>query len=152
MIFKKALAIISSVIIASSMLTISASAANTGDTYYTYSWSNGSRYDSTPARYKYNNTPVYLCAIDNTLPYGGFYASTFYGTSSSNTPNKASASEYLVNDYLGHTIRANGTSVSQKNKWVCIRGHYKNTTYSWGDCRIAWSPDTANAYNYSSLN
>lgn len=25
-------------------------------------------------------------------------------------------------------------------------------TYSWGDCRIAWSPDTANAYNYSSLN
>ncbi len=152
MLKKRIFAIISSVVIASSMLAVSASAANTGDTYYTYSWSNGNRYDYTPARYKYDNTPVYLCATDGSLPYGGFYASTYYGTSSSSATNKASAFEYLVNDYNGRTIRANGTSVSQKNKWVRIRGHYKNTTYSWGDCRIAWSPDTANAYNYSSLN
>ncbi len=152
MIFKKALAIISSVIIATSMLAVSASAANTQDTYYTYTWSNGKRYDFTPTRYKYDYTPVYLCPINSSLPEGGFYASTFYGTSSSNATNKASASEYLVNSYYGCTIKANGTSVSQKNKWVRIRGHYKNTTYSWGDCTIAWSPDTANAYNYSSLN
>ncbi len=149
---KRIIAIISSIIIASSMLTLTASAANTGDTYYTYSWSNGSRYDYTPARYKYDTTPVYQCVINSSLPYGGYYASTFYGYNSSSATNKASASEYLVDDYYGHTIRPNGTSVSQKNKWVRIRGHYRDTTYSWGDCTIAWSPDTANAYNYSSLN
>ncbi len=149
---KKIFAIISSIIIASSMLTLTASAANTGDTYYTYTWASGRRYDFTPARQKDNTTPVYQCVINSSLPYGGFYASTFYGYNSTNASYKASASEYLVNDYYGHTIRPNGTSVSQKNKWVRIRGHYSNTTYSWGDCKIAWSPDTANAYNYSSLN
>ncbi len=152
MIKRKIIAIISSVIIASSMLAVSASAANTQDTYYTYTWSNGARYDYTNARYKYDTTPVYLCTINSSLPAGGFYASTFYGTSSSSATNKASAGEYLINDYWGHTIKPNGTSVSQKNKWVRIRGHYSNTNYSWGDCTIAWSPDTAGAYNYSSLN
>lgn len=149
---KKIFAIILSIIIASSMLTLTASAANTGDTYYTYSWSNGSRYDYTPARYKYDTTPVYLCVSNSSLPYGGFYASTFYGTKSTAVTTKASASEYYINDYIGHTVKANGTSVSQKNKWVRIRGHYRDTTYSWGDCTIAWSPDTADVYNFSSLN
>lgn len=64
----------------------------------------------------------------------------------------ASASEYWINNYTAYVIRANGTSVSQIGKYVRIRGHYSDTTYSWGDCKIAWSPDTTNASNYTYLN
>lgn len=152
MIFKKTFAIISSVIIASSMFAISASAANTQDSYYTYTWSGNQRFDYTPTRYKQDTSPVYIKVVNDSLPYGGFYAGTYFGTGSSSATRKASASEYLVSNCEAHTIRPNGTSVSQKNKWVRIRGHYSNTTYSWGDCTIAWSPDTQNAYLYSSLN
>lgn len=149
---KRIIATILAALSIASVSSLSASAANTADTYYTYTWST-SRYDFTPTRQKTNNTPVYLCAINNSLPYQGFYASTFYAFNSYTTAsNKASASEYLVNDYNGHTIRANGTSVAQKGKYVRIRGHYACTTYSYGDCTIAWSPDTANASSYSSLN
>ena len=45
-----------------SVFTISASAANTEDTYYTYTWNNYSRYDYTPTRNKTNATPVYIKA------------------------------------------------------------------------------------------
>ena len=150
--FKKLLAIMLTTISLVSALSLSASAANTSDTYYKYTWTNSSRYDFTPARKKADTSYVYLCAVSDTLPVGGFYASTFYGTSSSSATKKASASEYIVKNYKGYTIRPNGTSVSQKNKWVRIRGHYANTSYTWGDAAIAWSPDTYNQGAYSTLN
>lgn len=75
-----------------------------------------------------------------------------YGTTANNATKFASASEYWINNYTAYVIRANGTSVSQIKKYVRIRGHYSDTTYSWGDCKIAWSPDTTNASNYTYLN
>ena len=149
---KRILAVFFTALSLVSVMSLSASAANTGDTYYTYSWTSNSRYDYTPTRYKYDTSFVYLRAVSDTLPVGGFYASTFYGTSSSTATKKASASEYIVNNYNGYTIRPNGTSVSQKNKYVRIRGHYTNTNYSWGNATIAWSPDTYNQGAYSTLN
>ena len=75
-----------------------------------------------------------------------------HGTTANNATKFASASEYWINNYTAYVIRANGTSVSQIKKYVRIRGHYSDTTYSWGDCKIAWSPDTTNASNYTYLN
>ena len=149
---KRLLALLMAVVTVVSVFTISASAANTEDTYYTYSWKSNSRYDYTPARKKTNATPVYLKTQEYTLPYNGYYAKTLYGTSSQSANLSASASEYWINNYTAYVIRANGTSVSQTGKYVRIRGHYSDTTYSWGDCQIAWSPDTTNASNYTYLN
>ncbi len=69
-----------------------------------------------------------------------------------NATKKASASEYLINDYNSYVIRANGTNVTQSGKYVRIRGHYSDTTYSWGNAQIAWSPDTAPQSGLISLN
>ena len=149
---KRLLALLMAVVTVVSVFTISASAANTEDTYYTYSWKSNSRYDYTPTRKKMNATPVYLKTQEYTLPYNGYYAKTLYGTSSQSANLSASASEYWINNYTAYVIRANGTSVSQIGKYVRIRGHYSDTTYSWGDCKIAWSPDTTNASNYTYLN
>ena len=149
---KRLLALLMVVVTVVSVFTISASAANTEDTYYTYSWKSNSRYDYTPTRKKTNATPVYLKTQEYTLPYNGYYAKTLYGTSSQSANLSASASEYWINNYTAYVIRANGTSVSQTGKYVRIRGHYSDTTYSWGDCQIAWSPDTTNASNYTYLN
>ena len=149
---KRLLALLMAVVTVVSVFTISASAANTEDTYYTYSWKRNSRYDYTPTRKKMNATPVYLKTQEYTLPYNGYYAKTLYGTSSQSANLSASASEYWINNYTAYVIRANGTSVSQIGKYVRIRGHYSDTTYSWGDCKIAWSPDTTNASNYTYLN
>jgi hypothetical protein len=149
---KRLLALLMAVVTVVSVFTISASAANTEDTYYTYSWKSNSRYDYTPARKKTNATPVYLKTQEYTLPYNGYYAKTLYGTGSQSANRSASASEYWINNYTAYVIRANGTSVSQTGKYVRIRGHYSDTTYSWGDCKIAWSPDTTNASNYTYLN
>lgn len=149
---KRLLALLMAVVTVVSVFTISASAANTEDTYYTYSWKSNSRYDYTPTRKKTNATPVYLKTQEYTLPYNGYYAKTLYGTSSQSANLSASASEYWINNYTAYVIRANGTSVSQTGKHVRIRGHYSDTTYSWGDCQIAWSPDTTNASNYTYLN
>ena len=149
---KKLLALLMAVVTVVSVFTISASAANTEDTYYTYSWKSNSRYDYTPTRKKTNATPVYLKTQEYTLPYNGYYAKTLYGTGSQSANLSASASEYWINNYTAYVIRANGTSVSQTGKYVRIRGHYSDTTYSWGDCQIAWSPDTTNASNYTYLN
>ena len=55
-------------------------------------------------------------------------------------------------DYTPTRKKMNATPVSQIGKYVRIRGHYSDTTYSWGDCKIAWSPDTTNASNYTYLN
>lgn len=149
---KRLLALLMAVVTVVSVFTISASAANTEDTYYTYSWKSNSRYDYTPTRKKMNATPVYLKTQEYTLPYNGYYAKTLYGTGSQSANRSASASEYWINNYTAYVIRANGTSVSQTGKYVRIRGHYSDTTYSWGDCKIAWSPDTTNASNYTYLN
>lgn len=149
---KRLLALLMAVVTVVSVFTISASAANTEDTYYTYSWKSNSRYDYTPTRKKMNATPVYLKTQEYTLPYNGYYAKTLYGTSSQSANLSASASEYWINNYTAYVIRANGTSVPQTGKYVRIRGHYSDTTYSWGDCKIAWSPDTTNASNYTYLN
>lgn len=149
---KRLVALLMAVVTVVSAFTISASAANTEDTYYTYSWKSNSRYDYTPTRKKMNATPVYLKTQEYTLPYNGYYAKTLYGTSSQSANLSASASEYWINNYTAYVIRANGTSVSQIGKYVRIRGHYSDTTYSWGDCKIAWSPDTTNASNYTYLN
>lgn len=149
---KRLVALLMAVVTVVSVFTISASAANTEDTYYTYSWKSNSRYDYTPTRKKMNATPVYLKTQEYTLPYNGYYAKTLYGTSSQSANLSASASEYWINNYTAYVIRANGTSVSQIGKYVRIRGHYSDTTYSWGDCKIAWSPDTTNASNYTYLN
>lgn len=149
---KRLLALLMVVVTVVSVFTISASAANTEDTYYTYSWKSNSRYDYTPTRKKTNATPVYLKTQEYTLPYNGYYAKTLYGTGSQSANLSASASEYWINNYTAYVIRANGTSVSQTGKYVRIRGHYSDTTYSWGDCQIAWSPDTTNASNYTYLN
>ena len=149
---KRLVALLMAVVTVVSVFTISASAANTEDTYYTYSWKSNSRYDYTPTRKKINATPVYLKTQEYTLPYNGYYAKTLYGTSSQSANLSASASEYWINNYTAYVIRANGTSVSQIGKYVRIRGHYSDTTYSWGDCKIAWSPDTTNASNYTYLN
>ncbi len=126
-----------------SCLSICTSAANTSDSVYTYTWNANSRYDYTNARQKKNATTVYVNAVYDTLPYNGFYASTYYGTGLYTANKKASASEYLINDYNSYVIRANGTNVTQSGKYVRIRGHYSDTTYSWGNAQIAWSPDTA---------
>lgn len=149
---KKTLAILLAALSIASVSSLSASAANTVDSHYTYTWSGNQRYDYTPARQKADSSPVYICAINNSLPASGFYAGTYYNNSESLSKKRASKGEYLVNDYAGHTIKSNAVSFSLKGKYVRIRGHYSNTNYSWGDCTIAWSPDTYNASGYSSLN
>ena len=69
---KYLLALLMAVVTVVSVFTISASAANTEDTYYTYSWKSNSRYDYTPTRKKMNATPVYLKTQEYTLPYNGY--------------------------------------------------------------------------------
>ncbi len=141
--FKKSVSLLFAAIFVISCFSICASAANTSDSVYTYTWNSNSRYDYTNARQKSNSTTVYVNAVYDTLPYNGFYASTYYGTGLYNATKKASASEYLVNDYNSYVIRSNGTNVTLTGKYVRIRGHYSDTTYSWGNAQIAWSPDTA---------
>lgn len=142
---KKTLALLLAAIMMVSALAIPASAANTTDTYYTYQWSDStSRYDYTPARAKEDSSYVYIKTQEYTLPYNGFYAATQYKSGS--TFYAASAGEYRINDYVARTIRPNGTGVSQVGKYVRIRGHYSDRTYTWGDCQIAWSPDTTGSY------
>jgi hypothetical protein len=149
---KKAIMLIFTLAILISTLAVPASAANSNDTTYTYNWSGYQRYDYTPARYKTDNTYVYIKNQYGTLPLNGYYVSTFYGTSSTAVTNKASADQYLLNDYSSHTIRPTGTYVPQANKYVKIRGYYPLSSYSWGNSTIAWSPDTSNQWNYPSLN
>lgn len=149
---KRLLALLMAVVAVVSVFTISASAANTKDTYYTYAWQNNSRYDYTPARPKEDATPVYIKTQEYTLPYNGFYAATKYGTTKDTAILDASASEYWINDYVAYIIRSNAVKGSIAGRYARIRGHYSDTTYSWGDCKIAWSPDTLNASNYPSLN
>ena len=136
-----------------SSLCIPASAINSDDTSHYYYWSNSvGRYKYTDARKKEDISGVYMHVTNNSLPSGGFYAATFYGSKSTNVTSWASASEYLVNNYKHYVIKSNGTSVSMKNKYVRIRGHYKDTTYSWGDCTIVWSPDTTSQSGLVYLN
>lgn len=141
--FKKSVSLLFAAIFVISCFSICASAANTSDSVYTYTWNSNSRYDYTNARKKSNATPTYVKAVYDTLPYNGFYASTYYGTGIYTATKKASASEYLINDYISYVIKPNGTSVTMSRKYVRIRGHYSDTTYSWGNAQIAWSPDTA---------
>lgn len=140
---KKTISILLALLAIVSCLSICASAANTGDSVYTYTWNSNSRYDYTNARKKSNATYTYVKAVYDTLPYNGFYASTYYGTGVYAATKKASASEYLINDYNPYVIRPNRTSVTMSGKYVRIRGHYSDITYSWGNAQIAWSPDTA---------
>lgn len=149
---KRLLALLMAVVTVVSVFTISASAANTDDTYYIYNWTSSSRYDCTGARKKDNTSPVYIKTQEYTLPYNGYYARTLYGTKMDNATNFASAHEYWINDYVAYVIRADGTKVSQSGKFVRIRGHYDDATYSWGNCQIAWSPDTQNYNSYPVLN
>ncbi len=152
--FLSSLLIIAVLCVAVALPASASTLANTGDTYYEFYWKdNNSRYDYTTVRQKGDNTPVYLCAQLYTLPYNGFWAKTFQGTTSGSVGAAASKDEYLVNDYEGHTIRSNALEgVNMAGRHVKIRGHYRDTTYSWGSCEIAWSPDTYNASQYSSLN
>lgn len=134
-----------------SALTVPASAANTQDTYYLYQWEGSKQVDFTPGRVKQDSSPTYIKASYETLPIGGFWAGTYYGSSEDTaTSNQASASDYLIDDYLAYTIRANAARESVVNKYVAIRGRY--SAYSWGNCTVAWSPDTANPSAYPSLN
>ncbi len=144
---KRLLAVCLAAIMMVSALAIPASAANTSNTYYTYKWSDDtSRYDYTPARPKENSSYVYIKTIESTLPFNGYHTATQYRSAGGSTFYAASASEYLINDYLAHNIRPNGTSVSQVGKYVRIRGHYSDRTYTWGDCQIEWSPDSTRVY------
>ena len=146
---KRLLAVCLAAIMMVSALAIPASAANSSDTYYTYQWSDStSRYDYTPARLKEDNSYVYIKTQEYTLPYNGYYAATQYRYPNGSTFYSASASEYKINSYTAYVIRPTGTSVTQSGKYVRIRGHYSDTTYSWGDCQIAWSPDTVGSYTY----
>lgn len=147
--YRKIISITFALVSLLSCLGLSASAANTTDTYYTYSWSGyNDRYAYTNARVKSNNSGVYVHVVDNSLPYNGFYASTFYGVSSNGATKKGSSSEYRINDYNHYVIRSGNI----KSMYVRIRGHYKDTTYSWGNCTIAWSPDTASQSGLIYLN
>ena len=133
--------------------SLNVSAANTTDATFTFEWSNDtSRYDYTGWRLKSDSTYVYMKTVENTLPYNGFYVRTQYRYPGETVAYSASASQYLVNDYVAYVIRPNGTTVSQINKYVRIRGYYSDTTYTWGDATIKWSPDTANQNNYVRLN
>lgn len=142
---KRTLALLLAAIMMVSVLAIPASAANSSDTDHTYRWSDStSRYDYTPGRPKEDSSFVYIKTEKGTLPYNGYYAATQYKSGS--TFYAASAGEYLINDYWAYTIRPNGTTVSQVGKYVRIRGHYSDRTYTWGDCKIVWSPDTVGTY------
>jgi ABC-type oligopeptide transport system substrate-binding subunit len=149
---KRFMSLLFCAVLALSCLSCTVSAANTSDSIYTYTWNSNSRIDYTNARKKQNATKVYIHAVENTLPYNGFYASTYYGTGLYTATNKASASEYKINSYGHFVIRPNGTSVNQSGKYVRIRGHYTDTKYSWGDAQIAWSPDTAPQSGLINLN
>ena len=151
---KKVLAVmVVAATMATGMCSITASAGNTTDTEFKFEWSNsGGRFDYTPYRYKEDNTYVYIKTVANTLPYNGYYAKTLYRNSGSNISYSASASEYRINNYTAYTIRSDAVLGSMTGKYVRIRGHYKDTTYSWGDVTILWSPDTANQSNYPTLN
>ena len=137
-----------------SVLVIPVSAANTSDTKYKYEWTSSARYDYTPPRKKTNSTPVYIKTVEYTLPYGGYYVRTFYGPTSTNASSPASLEEYWIGNYTAYTIRSNAASKDTEwdNTYIRIRGHYTETAYSWGDCTTLWSPDTANASQYVSLN
>lgn len=153
--FKGLLTTLAAAVLAVSICAIPANAASpdTSDTTWKYTWSDSAgRYQYTPTRQKGNTTPVYIKTVEYTLPYNGYYASTYYGYSASGATYKASTGEYWIGNYTPYTIRANATSVSQADKYVRIRGHYTDKTYTWGDCTIKWSPDTANPSKYASLN
>lgn len=160
---KRILALLCAVVMCLSVFAVSASAAprddgpgtavplydgpGTQDSYYTYKWSDStSRYDYCNARTKYSTYPIYVRTEYSTLPYNGYYVKPYYGTTDSSAKaNPATWTEYKINDYLAHTVNPAKDIVSPVNlinKYVCLRGHYTNTTYSWGDCKIAWSPDT----------
>lgn len=129
-----------------SVFAIPASASNSADTYYTYEWSDKtSRFDYTPSREKYNITPIYIKNQQGTLPYGGYYIRSMYGPTSSNVNQYGSTSKYL-NDCDGHKI-ANNLGTLSSMSFARIQGNYKNTTYTWGNTKIAWSPDTEDVTN-----
>ena len=138
-----------------SAMALPASAANTTDTQYLYEWSDStSRYDYTPERVKQDDSPIYIKTVYETLPHGGYYAMAMYKMTPTEavTRYQASRGEYLINDYAAYIINTDNVSQNLTGKFALIRGHYKNTTYTWGDCTILWSPDTANASAYPSLN
>lgn len=147
--FKRIMATLLASVMFMSVAAIPAFAANTGDTQFSFYWQGSDRTKYTETRTKENNTPVYIKATPNTLPYNGFYVGTEYYSSGW---HKASADSYLLNDYAGHTIRSNATSRSMVNTDVRIKGTYRDRTYNWGSVRGVWSPDTASAQNYVSLN
>lgn len=132
-----------------SVAAIPAFAANTADIPFSFYWQGSDRTKYTETRTKENNTPVYIKATTGSLPLNGFYAGTEYYSSGW---HKASADSYLVNDYVGHTIRSNATSRNMVNTDVHIKGTYSDRTYNWGSAQGVWSPDTKNPQNYTSLN
>ena len=138
---KKIISLAACTIVFASCMCINVSAANTSDTQTQYVWSSSKKYDYTNARVKSDNSVVYLHPINESLPYNGFYAGTYYGTGKNNAKNKASKSEYHVGGYSNYVIRSDAATTSLKSMYVRIRGHYKDTTYSYGDCTILWSPD-----------
>lgn len=140
--------------VAVSLMAVPA-AADTQDKYYTYEWSDStSRIDYTEAYKKDDSTAVYIKTVSYTLPYNGYYVKTYYGSSKNAATSPASKGEYYLNDYIAHIIKSNNvaTGTSMAGKYVRIRGRYSDRTYSWGNCKIAWSPDTANESRYASLN
>lgn len=147
--FKKVMSVLLASVMFMSVAAVPAFAANTGDTQFSFYWQGSDRTKYTKTRMKTNNTPVYIKATPNTLPYNGFYAGTQYYSSGWHS---ASSGSYKVNDYAGHIIRSNATSRNMANTNVHIKGSYIDTTYSWGSVEGVWSPDTSNPQNYTSLN
>lgn len=137
-----------------SLMAVPASAANTSDIEYKYKWTSSSRVDYTDPAQKEDSTAVYIKNIPYTLPYNGYYVKTYYGSSENTVTSPASKTEYYLNDYIAHIIKSNNvaTGTNMAGKYVRIRGIYTDKTYSWGDCTIYWSPDTANESRYASLN
>lgn len=135
-----------------STFAMSASAANTTDEYLTFSWTSSDRYDYTSWRTKEDTTRTYIKTQASTLPYNGYYVQTEYKYLTFWTKD-ASASSYLINDYVAYTISADSVGDSNMSgKTIRIVGNYKDTTYTWGDVTIAWSPDTSNQSAYTVLN
>lgn len=148
--FKKVMSVLLASVMFMSVAAVPAFAANSEDTAFSFYWSSSSdRIKYTESRLKENNSPVYIKATPNTLPYNGFYAGTQY---SGNVWTKASSGNYKVNDYAGHTIYSNGTYLNMSGTIFRIKGQYLDYTYSWGSVEGVWSPDTVNAQNYTSLN
>lgn len=105
--------------------------------------------DYTTWRKKDDNTPVYVKAVENTLPLGGFTIQSYYKTSL-NQIRPASTGQYRINDYKAHTIISDNArswgDLDLTDKQVRLCGRYQNMQYTYGDVTIKWSPDTMGQY------